>query len=413
MMLKAAALYIVIIISLMIAIISASLLSVAFYYRLQYQYKVRIDRLQENIQSGTEILLSSDFETADQDLVKDLFNDGNDSVTLHQQNWGVYQLNTIQTNLGTDTLRRAFLSGLNYTDAAAIYLADEDRPLSVSGNTIITGDGELPKSGIKQSYVDGKPYKGKELIKGKIKTSARDLPSLQENWISKILEAFKLADAGHLAMKDSLINTFYNKSKVYSIPVGQETLSGLKFKGKVILISDTTVVIESNTVLEDVLLYAPSIIIKDRFKGSCQLFARDSIAIGKQCEFHYPSFAGVFKSETSKIQAKISLGAESKFSGVLLSYEKKRSDLQTIITLGKDCLLKGEVFATGFIQLEAPLKVYGKVYTKRFIMRKAGVFYENFLIDVELNRKLLSKYYLSTPMMGGNKQDLKILKWLN
>ncbi|PIG98215.1 hypothetical protein CS542_06460 [Pedobacter sp. IW39] len=50
-----------------------------------------------------------------------------------------------------------------------LYLSDEDRPVSVSGKTLLIGNGMLPKAGIKQSYAEGKPYTGiKQLLDGKL-----------------------------------------------------------------------------------------------------------------------------------------------------------------------------------------------------------------------------------------------------
>ncbi|WP_158800287.1 hypothetical protein [Pedobacter sp. L105] len=418
-MIKAAALYLVIIISLMIAVISASLLSIGFYYRLEHQKKARLDRLNSNLESGTAILLSPSYTMIDTVQHKDLYSDGKDSVLLQSMYWGVFQLNTVKTFELRDTLQHSFLTGLTDNDAAAIYLADEDRPLSLSGDTRITGDGELPKSGLKQSYVDGKSYTGKTLITGKIKVSTRDLPGLEEKQITELIKPFT-ADASStssarlsLSAKDSVFNSFFNPVLVYQLKASQKEISGIKLKGKVVLISDTTLTLDQDLTLEDVLIYAPAILVKDGFKGSCQLFARDSIIIGKNCDFLYPSFAGVFKPEKGKLQSKIVLGQDSHFAGTLLSYEKTRSDLQTMISLGKGTTVKGEVYATGYIKLEAPVSVYGKVYAKRFLMQKSFSLYENYLIDVVLNRNLLSKYYLSSFLLKNATQDKQVLKWLN
>ncbi|MCD0487358.1 hypothetical protein LPB86_03900 [Pedobacter sp. MC2016-14] len=412
-MVKAAALYIVIIIALLIGMISVSLLTIAYYYRAESQKKARTDRLCSSLESARALLLSGDYLAYDAELSKDLYGDGKDSVVLQKSGWGVYTLNTAKAFELADTLKSAFLSGISFTDPAAIYLADEDRPLSVSGNTQITGDGELPKAGLKQSYVDGKPYAGKELIRGAIRNSTRDLPPLNEKWIKTLLDNFKRKDTLAFAVKDSLNNSFFNPALVLKMGLADTVLSGLAIKGKVILISDTVVYIKAGAVLEDVQIYAPSIVVSEGFKGSCQLFARDSVVVGKGCTFLYPSFIGVFKPDGGRIQAKISLAAGTRFSGLLLSYEQKRSDLQTLISLAKDCLVKGEVYATGYIKLEKQVQVYGKVYAKRFIMQTPATLYENYLIDLLLNRKLLSKYYLSSPLFKRKLADQNVLKWLN
>lgn len=411
-MIKAAALYIVIIVSLLIAVISASLLTIAFYYRLEVQKKTRMDKLMTNMESGTAILLSEGFKVDNEETVLDLYGDQKDSLILNKTRWGVFDLHILKSFELRDTLKRSFLSGNMFKDQSAIYLADEDRPLSVSGNTRITGNGELPKAGLKQAYVDGRPYDGKELIKGSIKPSGRTLPELNDELLKKITDYLKPIEGISFNVKDSVSNSFFNKELIYKLTSAQQDIANMKIRGKIILISDTTINIGSSAILEDVQIYAPAIRIESGFKGSCQLFARDSIVIGRDCEFFYPSFAGVFKPDSSSIQAKVSLDSASHFSGILLGHESQRTDLQTLISLGKNTLVNGEVYA-GYIKAERTASVSGKVYANRFIMQTPSTLYENYLIDITLNRKLLSKYYLSSPIFKGNKSEQKILKWLN
>lgn len=412
-MIKAGALYIVIIVSLLIAMISASLLTIAFYYRQEVQKKARLDRLLVNLESGTAILLSEGFNHYDEVNSVDLFGDQKDSLVLEKELWGVYEVNMLKAFEGKDTLKRAFFSGNAFTDPNAIYLADEDRPLSVSGTTQITGDGQLPKSGLKQAYVDGKPYAGKELIYGAIKNSDRGLPALNDKLIQEIEANLNTVEGLPFPIKDSLLCSFFNTASIYKLDATQMNMGSRKLRGKIILVSDTTVHIAADTRLDQVQVYAPAIVVAAGFKGSCQLFARDSIIIGKNCVFDYPSFAGVFKPEERKIQAKLSLGEGGRFSGILFSYEKTRSPLQTLISLAKDCKVNGEVYATGYVKMEKTTTVYGKTSAKRFIMQTPATLYENYLIDITLNRKLLSKYYLSSFLFKRDDRNQRILKWLN
>ncbi|TKC60299.1 hypothetical protein FBD94_15450 [Pedobacter hiemivivus] len=412
-MIKAGALYIVVIVSLLIAMISASLLTIAFYYRQEVQKKTRFDKLLVNLESGTAVLLSEGFNYYDEAKSVDLFEDQKDSLVLKKELWGVYELNTVKAFEAKDTLKRAFFSGDAFTDPNAIYLADEDRPLSVSGNTQITGDGQLPKSGLKQAYVEGKPYAGKELIYGAIKNSDRGLPVLNDKLIQEIEANLKTVEGLPFFVKDSISCSFFNATDIYKLAATQMNLGSRKLNGKIILVSDTTVNIDADTRLDHVQIYAPAIIVAGGFKGSCQLFARDSIIIGKNCVFDYPSFAGIFKPEESKIQAKLSLGEGGRFSGVLFSYEKTRSPLQTIISLAKNCKVNGEVYATAYVKMEKTTAVYGKTSAKRFIMQTPTTLYENYLIDITLNRKMLSKYYLSSSIFKRDHREQRILRWLN
>lgn len=412
-MVKASALYLVVIVALLIAILSASLLSVSFFYRQEVKKKERFDKLLLNLRSGTSIVLSDGFLKNAASKHIDLFGRLTDSVIVQKDSWGVFNLGLVHAFELRDTLKRSFLIGNKFDDTNAIYLVDEDRPLSVSGNTRITGDGQLPKSGLRQSYVDGKPYTGKELIKGKITNSNLQLPPLNSALLKSIEEQFKYTEGMQFDSRDSIGNSFFSATQIFNLAQDQLNLSSGKLEGRIVLISDTTLTISAGMKLNNIQIYAPAIVVNEGFKGSCQLFAQDSIVIGKNCVFEYPSFAGVFKTAASKVQAKISLNDGVRFSGILLSYESKRTDLQTMISIGKNCIINGEVFATGYIKLNSGLKVNGKVTAKRFLMQTVSTIYENYLIDFTLNRKLLSQYYLSAPIFKANQVDQKVLKWLN
>lgn len=411
-MLKASALYIAIIVAAIVAIFSASLIATAYFYRWESQKKMRWNRLSDNLTSGVNLALSPDFSFTDTASLIDLYEEQQNSLWIKKEKWGVYEFAAIASFIQQDTLRKAFLSGTENKDSTVVYLSDEDRPLSLSGETKIYGDALLPKAGVKQAYVEGKPFKGKKLIHGKIKDSDRKLPDLQsaiiediEKWLGDSLTKVSVLD-------DSLTHSFFNPTLVIKINKQNPVISG-SIQGNVIVLCDTVLTIEQTASLQDVRVYARAIQVADKFKGSCQLFARDSIVVGKATVFSYPSCLGIVKKEGSKSQVKIHLGEQSHFSGIIFSYEKERSDLQTMVALGKNSLVTGEVHATGLLKMEKPLIVQGKVSCNRFIIQTPTTLYENYLIDITLDRTKRSKYYLGSGLFEGAAKRMGVLKWLN
>jgi cytoskeletal protein CcmA (bactofilin family) len=379
---------------------------------MEAQKAARIGRLSDNLKSGIAVLLSTDSTSDDTLRAIDISGKQEDSILVGKSSWGAFDLNIIKAFISKDTLKQVFLSGSLFADPSAIYLADEDRPLLLSGSTMISGDVEVPRSGIRAAYVDGKPYISKKLVNGRTKESARVLPSLNIPLISRLVTRFE-KEGGKLPALDTLENSFFNDVAIYKLQGDDCELKPKLISGRIIIIADSTLTIKSGTTLRNIQIYAPSIIIEGGFKGDCQLFARDSIIMGKDCEFQYPSFAGVFKSENTTVQPKVSLGDGSHFSGILFTYERKRSELQTLISIGKNCILKGQVYASGYIKLDKPVNIAGKVYTTRFIMQTPATLYENYLIDVSIDRKSLSKYYLTSSLFEIKNEEQKVLQWLN
>ena len=411
-MVKAGALYLSIITAFVIAVICASLIMIAANFKSSSLKDKRMSKLYRNMDSAISLVLAEAVEDTVGIKRIDLFDDQSDSVIIKNHHWGVFGLASIQCFTSVDTLTRSFLIGLaTEHDGTAVYLSDEDRPLSVSGDTRIMGNAVAPKSGIRKSYAEGKPYLGEKTVYGAITDSKRTLPGLTEKWITEIEYKLKAKPKQYQLFKGG------NQYASFLMPLKEYNASATELlsdslSGQIILYSDTLLHITSNAHLNNVVIFAKSIIIDKGFSGNAQLFARDSIVIGSGSVFTYPSVIAVMSDQT-KVQSKITLGEEVKFDGIILTHEPQRSALQTMISIGRGTIIKGEVYATGLIKLDKKVMISGKTSCNRFIMQTSSTMYENFLIDVTFNRKSRPKAYLTSGIFKGIKEDKKILRWQN
>lgn len=411
-MLKASALYLVVVIALIIAVFCASLITVAAFYRQEHQKSSRYVRLLANLESAQALILSQNYQFYDRDNKIDLFEEQNDSVLLRKEHWGLFDLGMVNAFSQADTLKKSFLIGLDASDdQSAIYLADEDRPLSVSGKTQIVGTVELPKAGIKQAYVDSRPYEGRELVKGAIRESGRYLPEMNKELIGQLEDSLKDTSESDLVSGAPNRQSFFLPLKKIRISKGSAMVDG-SYSGKIMILCDTVLTIKKEARLSDVLVFAQGIVVEKGFRGRCQLFARDSVVSNGSVHFDYPSVIGVLSKGKGAIQPKIVLGDDSRFSGVLFTHEPDRSDLQTQISLGKNSKVMGEVYASGFIKLEKPVVIEGKATCNRFIIQTPATLYENYLIDISINRKKRSLYYLTSSLLNTSSKDQRVLTWL-
>jgi hypothetical protein len=333
--------------------------------------------------------------------------------------WGVYDIYTVRSFIGTDTLFKTFTTGnaIDSSKWAALYLKDENRPFSLSGQTMIRGNAYIPMSGVQEAYIDNNSYQGdKRLIIGNRQVSKKKMPGLDEKRLSR-LELY-LEQAHHTAdsilTTDSIKQSFLRPSRFISFKKRIKELKYSSLSNNVVLFSDTTLIIDSTAVLNNIMVFAPGILVKSGFHGTCQLFATDSISVDSNCHFNYPSCLGILRFHEQKpaSQAKITLGKKSDFSGLIFTYEKEETDVKPKITLEERVKIKGQVYSQGILGLKNYIEIVGSTFTSRFYYKNGFTLYENYLINATIDSKALSPYYLASPITPVASKKKKILQWL-
>ena len=151
--------------------------------------------------------------------------------------------------------------------------------------------------------------------------------------------------------------------------------------------------------------------VKSGFNGQCQLFATDSISIKQNCQFNYPSCIGVLQFASQKgSQARISLGDQTTFNGILFTYESSKSDFQTLIDIGKNVQITGQVFAQGMIRFKEMSQVNGNITANKFIYETNYTLFENYLMNTVVDERGLSHYYLTSSLFSVSSGKKKIMQ---
>jgi len=411
----------VIVIALVIAVLCSSLIVVAYFYRSEYQRKFRYDQLENNLTSGINVLLASSDTAYSKPTTLSLFNGNADSVTLQKMAWGIYDIGLVKAFTQSDSLYRTFslAHAIDSSKWGALYLADQDRPLSLSGETSIIGNAFIPKAGVKKAYINNKAYQGDDrLIIGKINNSQKKLPALDEAriiWLQKQLSEKDQSTSTDSSFEkiDTLQNSFLKPTR--SIHLGKKihTIKNVVLRGNIVLFSDTTLTIDHSATLDNILVFARSIIVASGFHGTCQLFATDSIHVQSGCLFNYPSCLGVLNSNSSKISpyVRIVLGKNTHFNGAIFTYRQKEEEIMPVLALDSNVTISGQIYSQGMLQFKYNLHVNGSVFTKLFTYQNSYNLMENTLIDAKISSKALSPYYLSSVLFPVSKRK-KVLQWL-
>lgn len=417
-MVKAGALLYSLSIALLIGLLSSSLILYSYFIRISLQQNFDIVRLHINTNSAMQLLLATPENILfDNTTEIDLFGEGNDIVTLKRKLWGAFEIAVSNAVVGKFSSTRAAIIGatLHNDSKISLYLADEDKPLSLCGNTVIKGICYLPKAGVRRAYVEGQSFSGDKLIDGEVKDSKRELPPINKTMIENNLAYLngKYNDFDSLAefekVRDSsiIVHSFSQRTLLIGSK-GKIILHNQNYSGNIIIASKEAVFIGSGCVLDNVIVYAPFIEVENNFIGSTQLFAIDSLFIGKNTKLKFPSVVGLISKGATDAKLLIGEGAES--SGVVFAYrEKNDTKIPFLFSIGKDAIIKGQVFSNGAVDLKG--NIHGNITCEKFILSTPSSVYENHLLNVTIDYSLLSPYFVGVNL-SSNSDNRKIVKWL-
>lgn len=415
--LKAHTLLSALVISIIISIILGSLLLLHYHNNLEWAKFKANERLEQNLESSVKLVTgdSTGYNITSQEQIS-LFGGIDDSVQISKEYWGVFNLAGIRSFQNKQSISRQFLYGISLTDTlnACLFLVDHQRPLQVSGTTRLVGNAYLPKGGVKVADIDGKEYEGKEPVQGEVLKSDTTFPIVNEYLVRLIQGNLKMIQSKAFqkehtnTVPDTVYNSFKNETQYFFINENNPLLFQ-KIKGKVLLFSDSIIVINAGLKLEDVIIMAPEINIADNFEGTAQLIANKVITIGKHCMLKYPSAVILVKDSLNNYQGKIEVGENSSVSGLLFAHTTQTDKFKNSVEIKKGTFFEGTVFVNGYLQMQG--MVHGNVLTDYFLYKSVVATYENSLVDVLIDRTKLSPYFVSSTLLK-KPGKLNIIKWL-
>lgn len=408
--LEAGMLSTVLAVSLIIATLCASLILLAYYYRTSTVQHTLAQRLNNNAQSGINLLLATTDKRAlaDKNIV-DLFGRGQDSVGLWQKPWGLYQVAIAQAQVGRHGEEKIALVGRypNPLGKAALYLSDEQRPLSIAGDTQLTGTCYLPKAGIKSAYVNRIGYQGEQLVNGSTKESQPSLPTLSEDALRHFRTLLSFSTEAYQvlpSLPDSLMHSFVTVP-LYHHRAAPITLSGT-LKGNIIVASDQAVTITPQANIDGLIVTAPQVIIEQGFSGRLQVLATDTLLVNSNCHLRYPSALVLLSSAGALL-----LEESSQLEGtVVVGRNQLASDYhQRLLKIGGRATVTGMVYADGLVELKG--SIHGHLSGRKFVLRTPSTLYENHILNGTIDASACSPHYLASSLWGVSNQK-GIVQWL-
>lgn len=422
-MLKASSLFYAIAISILFALISSSLILFSHFNRIEFGYNLQMQRIQLNAVSGINFLLSKqDVIKLNEKKVIDLFAENEDEVFLERKSWGAFEIAISRAVWKKDSITQIAQVGYGIPKGKqfSIYLADNDKPLSLCGFTKIKGLCYLPKAGVERAYIEGQSFSGEKLIDGEIKKSEKKLPPINEELVKSLALLCSIADARNTTSdsiiymedinKNENVKNSFEKRSIYIYSKNKINLRGNAYEGNIIIVSDKEIKIASDAQLHDIIVMAPKIEIEEKFTGNIQAYARDTLVVKKRCQLNYPSVIGVIRKEHSfnNILLKVEEGAS--LDGLMFGYQENIGvEKQLLIQIEKDAKITGQIYSNGSVDLKG--SIYGSVVCDKFMLGTPSSVYENHLLNATIDNTKLSANFVSSSLLEQS-ENKKLVKWL-
>ena len=413
--LKAGALQYTIFISVVIALLVFGLISLTYVNQ-----KLRLkNSVFKEVVYLNEIAFHQ-IETRNNYSLEELTNENDISNSIKKRQWGIFDVVSVTSKKGKEEITKtAFVGGLQ-KEKPVLYLQDMNQPLVLVGTTKIEGNAYLPEQGIKQGSIAGYSYVNNRLVYGNILKSNQRLTKSQALERVHNFKDSVLAQANNKVLEllenQRIINSFNRPTLMLSAEYPLE-LRTVNLTGNIIIQSTTKITIHTSAILNDVILIAPIIEIKEKVKGSFQAFAEKKIEVGNQAQLNYPSTLVLLEKKESvttqnqlnKEFNQIIINDKSVIKGVVSFLSTKvEGNYKPQILIEENAEITGEVYCDQNIELKG--KVNGSVYTRGFIANQNGSTYVNHIYNGQILGSQLPEQYVGLSFLNSKQ---KVAKWLN
>lgn len=420
MKLKGGILYYTLFVIILSSSIIGLILQSSFYDYSVLVNTIKQDDLERNVESAINLYLEGENVFKGHDSISlNLFDDDQEKVLLTKRRWGNYFIINSASKWKNRSSEKFALIGsdLNYQEPIALFMPDEGRILSLSGNTILKGTCYLPKKTARIASIEGQQFIYKDLVLGNLEKSPPRLPNINEKLLSHAyfyLNAQEIQNDSIINLNslgsNQIVNSFNNKT-IFLFNNTVTNLKDFRFSGNIIVWSNEPVEIERSTSLHDIILFAPIITIKSGFEGEFQAYATQSIKVEGNCKIKFPSQLCVIQSETGKYNPSdsliVGLGKGSLVEGGILI---NSFGLTSFIKIDKGAKVSGQVYCPGFVELNG--EVIGSLYCKTFYLKTARGRYYNHLLNTRIDYSSLSEYFSGIDLLKDIPQKL-VIKWLD
>lgn len=401
-------------IAVIIALLCAAMILLAYYSRLSFLQQNIDLTLRDNTLSGIQYVMahrqSLPFNEPGQ---RDLFGEGTDTVTIMRKPWGIFEIAVAQAQRGRHHASRTAILGAvpDSIGKSAFYTPDNNAPVYLAGHAKLVGTVYASERKFSSGYVDGKGYSRPRFVDGTIRKSAPAMPLPDTTLLHEIRKlqhqrpgAYKLKisdrlPAGSAIPFDTPETPYFYSQQVIDLDDSVQ--------GQVIVHSAFRIRVTAHAVLNGVILIAPDIDIDNGFHGTVQCFAERTITVGAESELRYPSALVLLGGERDST---IVVKRDARVSGVVIipGYDQTIGS-GGVFRVEEKAFFHGMAYINGATDIQGT--VWGHIMTRTTQARVKESVYGNTILDGEVNGRNRSDYMPAT-LLWGNTNQRVITQWL-
>ena len=336
-------------------------------------------------------------EVVEQDSMIVLFDSVPGSqVKITRKPWGLYEVVTVEAGVGK--VWRSAICGVRqpYRDDCALWYRNNNGAVTLTGRSHIEGAAFMPDNGVIYGQMQSTFFSGERLHPNDIHKSEEKMPTPSETATAAISRLFELTGTAGEPLPDSLAVSFRGGEPQI---IATEEVYDSYLSGQIIVMG-TKVEIGAGAELHDVIVVADEIMVGDGFRGSAQLFARDSVIVGADVLLDAPS--GIYSKKYAE------LGDRSELNGyMIVEYGDEEEIMRPSCRKSRTSRLRGLFYCSGIVQFQGITS--GCAFIDKSVYYSPHGYYSDFLYDVAILANSKTTY----PLWFDAPPKRKEAKWVH
>lgn len=324
-------------------------------------------------------------------------------VRIAARPWGLYEAVRIEASDPRIASVRLFGSAGALPESCTFWYATEAASLTLTGRTALHGRLRLPRHGVQYGQIRSVFFSGERIGGTQAGYAGKELPALRPRARQPVDSLFSLLDRpdNREPVPDSLSVAFGDPAP--RLLDASNMVQGTRIEGMAVLLGDE-VVIDSDCRLQNILVVGRTIRVGDGFRGSAQLFASDTILVGKDVTLGYPSGVFVARDNPGRYAE---IGPGSRVEGYAIVDGDGPADVKRAnYRQDRTAVVRGLLWVDGAAQVQGI--VSGCLVANRLAYYSSEGYYEDMLYDLTLLENPAAAY----PLWATTRYRRKEAGWL-